>query len=422
MTIAPNDSCMPYLTRIDFVIELARRLHIYGTSAQRLEGAVSKVAQRLNLQQVEVWSNPTGMLLSFLDPERGTPYSITRVIRLEPGEVNLGRLAAADAIAEDVLSGRRDIENGLKAMRALDRPVRPYAGTLATLSFGLAAASITCLLQRTGWADLIAAFVLGSLIGAITRYSETRPNWSDAHEALAAFIATILTTAVATFVAPLSVQSVVIAALIVLMPGMALTNAISELASKQLVSGAAQFAGAMTSLLKLAFGAVAASHVIELLGWQPLSNAMVPVLPQWMPWVALLPGSFAFAVLFKAARRDVLLVMASVCLGYLATRLVGMSPAAQSGTLPTGVFVAGIIVTAVANAYGRYFNRPGALIRVPGIIMMVPGSLGFRSFNFAMTSDVLLGLNTAITVVVVLIALVAGILVGNLLISPRRNL
>jgi uncharacterized membrane protein YjjB (DUF3815 family) len=141
-----------------------------------------------------------------------------------------------------------------------------------------------------------------------------------------------------------------------------------------------------------------------------------------MPWLTLLAGSFAFAVLFKAARRDVLLVMASVWLGYAVTRAASLLPGVSENALPGGVFLAGIVVTAAGNLYGRIANRPSALIRVPGIILLVPGSLGFRSFNFVFERDVMLGLDTAFAVVAALIALVAGILFGNLLVPPRRNL
>ena len=79
-------------------------------------------------------------------------------------------------------------------------------------------------------------------------------------------------------------------------------------------------------------------------------------------------------------------------------------------------------MTAVANGYGRYFNRPGALIRVPGIILLVPGSVGFRSFSFVFERDLLLGLDMAFAVIAALIALLAGILFGYLLISARRSL
>jgi uncharacterized membrane protein YjjP (DUF1212 family) len=361
------------------------------------------------------------MLLSFADVERGAPHSITRVIRLDPGDTNLGRLARADAIAEDVLAGKRNIADGLEALRALDRKPRRFAFLLSVLSFGLAAASVTGLLPRMGWADLTTAAVLGMLIGVLTEYSATRPRWRDAHEAVAAFVATILASAVATFVAPLTLQGVIVAALIVLMPGLTLTNAVAELASQQLVSGTARFAGALTVLLKLTFGAVAGAQVVHLSGWTAMPNAGA-VLPSWMPWLTLLAGSFAFAVLFKASRRDTLLVMASVWLGFAVQRRAHSVPALQWGALPGGGFAAGIVVTAVSNAYGRWANRPGALVRVPGIILLVPGSLGFRSLNFAFERDLMLGLDTAFAVVTALIALVAGILVGSLVLPSRRNL
>ena len=52
-----------------FITELATRLHVYGTSAQRLEGAVAAVAHRLGLD-CQVVSNPTGLILSFANPAR----------------------------------------------------------------------------------------------------------------------------------------------------------------------------------------------------------------------------------------------------------------------------------------------------------------------------------------------------------------
>jgi uncharacterized membrane protein YjjB (DUF3815 family) len=196
---------------------------------------------------------------------------------------------------------------------------------------------------------------------------------------------------------------------------------VSELTAKQLVSGTARFAGALTTLLKLTFGAVAAAQLVHFFGWQAIPNAG-EALPDWMPWLTLLAGSFAFAVLFKAARRDTLLVMASVWLGFGITRAASLVPGITENALPGGVFLAGMVVTALGNLYGRVFNRPSALIRVPGIILLVPGSLGFRSFNFVFERDVMLGLDTAFAVVAALIALVAGILFGNLLMPTRRNL
>jgi uncharacterized membrane protein YjjB (DUF3815 family) len=87
-----------------------------------------------------------------------------------------------------------------------------------------------------------------------------------------------------------------------------------------------------------------------------------------------------------------------------------------------GVFAGGLLLGASSNVFARVFNRPGALIREPGIILLVPGSIGFRTLNFVFERDVMLGLDTGITLMTLLVALVAGLLFGDLLVPPRRKL
>ena len=48
-TLAPVHTDTGYVERIAFVVDLAERLHAYGTTAQRLEGAVEGVAARTGL-------------------------------------------------------------------------------------------------------------------------------------------------------------------------------------------------------------------------------------------------------------------------------------------------------------------------------------------------------------------------------------
>ena len=108
-----------YATRIAFVVELAEHLHAYGTTAQRLEGALVAVATELGLE-LEPFSNPTGVILSFSDPSRPPGESdTTRVLRMPPGDTDLAKLCEADRIAEEVVAGRLDIAAGHAGLRAL---------------------------------------------------------------------------------------------------------------------------------------------------------------------------------------------------------------------------------------------------------------------------------------------------------------
>lgn len=412
---APAPSNMPYADRVGFVVELARRLHSYGTTAQRLEGAIIAVARKFGLR-CQPWSNPTGMILSFAEAGTATPlHDTTQVIRLEPGGVELGKLCDADAIAEDVMAGRRNIAEGSSALQELDRPAGWKMMAQEVFCFGLSAASVAGLL-RNSWADIAAAGLIGLLVGLIYAAGSGRPRLLEAEEALVAFIATLLTAAIATFVIPLTTKTVLIAAIIVLMPGLTLTNAVSELSSQHLVSGTARFGGALATLIKLTFGTLAAMQLVRVLGWHP-HEAVEHRTRQWVEWAALLASAYAFAVLFRARLRDYPLVMAAAAFGYLVTRWCG----SRLGN-DAGVFFGSMAVSAASNAYARWAKRPGALIRVPGIILLVPGSVSFRSLTSVLERDLMLGLNTAAAVMSVLVALVAGVLFGNLLVATRRNL
>jgi uncharacterized membrane protein YjjP (DUF1212 family) len=410
-------STMPsYAARLAFVVELAEHLHAYGTTAQRLEGALDAVASSLRLE-CEPMANPTGMVLTFSDPARPTGESdITRVIRLPPGDTDLAKLCEADRIAEEVMAGRLDLSAGRAALRALHTTPDWRWNAWQVFGFALVAGAVGGLL-RLPWLDIAVATVTGLLIGLLELATRGRPQVREAGEAVAALVAGFVAILVASFVAPLNLNTVIIASLIVLLPGMSLTNAVNELTSQHLVAGTARFFGAVTSVMKLALGTIIALTLAQLVGITPQIRALRPQ-PDWVEWLALGLAAYAFAVLLRAARRDYPLVMLAAIGGYLVSRVAG-----DAWGAPVGIFLSALVVTAAGNGYARWVKRPGALVRVPGILMLVPGSASLRGvMNLLQQQDVHVGQDAAMTVMNILLALVAGLLFGNLLLPTRRNL
>ncbi len=413
----------PLPLRARFLVELARRLHQYGTNTQRLESAVQQVALRLELD-CQILATPTWLTLSFRDPKRDDPGSRSVMLRVSPGDINLRRLSETDQIAEQVLSGELSLVDGYRRLKAMqDRPSR-VRRALSLLSFGVASACVAALL-KLGWLDILVAGCLGLAIGLLSWLGEFSERLRMAFEAVAALTATMLAYVVAGLIGPLAIQQVIMASLIVLLPGMSLTIAISELSTGHLVSGTARMAGAMTTLLKLAFGVVLGTQFVAMAGLYEAGQIHAPV-DSWVAWSCLPFAGLSFAVLFQARFRDYPLVAASVMLGYVATwsgnQLFSMGTGTGLTTADFGVFFAGLVVTAVANFYARSANRPGALVRLPGIILLVPGSVGYRSLSFLFERDVQSGIDTALTLMIVLVSLAGGMLFGNLLIPPRRSL
>lgn len=405
-----------YAQRVAFVAEIAGRLHSYGTTAQRLEAAVVALSQRLDLD-CEPWSNPTGLILSFSDPTCKIGSSdITRVIRLGPGDNDLHKLAMADQIAEAVAGGQMSLAQGHTALRQLDKDPGIPGRIQMLLSFGLGSAGVAGL-WRLPWLDIATAGVTGLLIGLMLFYTDRRTASREAGEALAAMLAGFVAVLVATFIGPLNLNTVIIASLVVLLPGMSLTNAVNELASQHWVSGTARFAGALTTIMKLTVGAMIAVTITGILGLEPVIRASRPQ-SDWVEWGAVLVASFAFAMLFRASRRDYPWVIAASVSGYAISRYGG-----QMWGIPAGIFLAAMAVTAAGNLFGRLLHRPGAIVRLPGIIMLVPGSTSLRGvLSLVQQQNVNAGESAMLTVVNVVMALVAGLLFGNLLIPARKNL
>ena len=401
---------------MQFVVEIARRLHQYGTSAPRLEDAIDAVSARLGLSCHSL-STPTSILFSFTGRgrEANALAEVTQVIRVAPGTDDLRNLSLVNEIADRVTDGSIGIDEGFRRLAAIrDRPSR-LRRVLEVLSFGIAAMAVAAVLDAAA-ADLLAAGGIGTLVGVFAVAGESRRRLKPAVEAICALIATLLATLVSVYLAPLHLNSVVLASLIVLFPGLTLTTAVRELSTQHLVSGMARFAGAMTTLVKLAFGTVVANQICGVLHLVPPASAAAPV-PAWAQWLALVCGCFSFAVLFRAARRDVLLVAASAMLGYLITFYAG-----RQFTPQFGVFLAGLSMAALGNAFARSVGRPGSLVRVPGIIMLVPGSVGFKTLSLLAQREVFPGIDMAVSLVAILACLVAGLLFGDLLVPSRRIL
>ncbi|MDR3389298.1 MAG: threonine/serine exporter family protein [Rudaea sp.] len=402
--------------RMQFVVEIARRLHQYGTSAPRLEAAIDSVSARLDLNCHSL-STPTSILFSFT--QRGKAANalaeVTQVIRVSPGQDDLRNLSEVNEIADRVIDGVVDIDEGFRLLGQINDRLSGLRRTLEAASYGIAAAAVAAILN-TSWADVVAAGTIGTVVGVLAAICELRPRLRLSLEAISALLATVIATLICVYVVPLTLKSVILASLIVLLPGLTLTTAVRELSTQHLVSGVARLAGAVATLIKLAFGTIVANQLCKLLHLAPVVLPLPPI-PGWAQWVALVFGCFSFAVLFRSARRDIPLVMAAAALGYLITYYGSRQFSPQFG-----VFLAGLGMGALSNLYTRISRRPAALVRVPGIILLVPGSVGFLSLSLLAERDVFLGINMTVSLIGILTCLVAGLLFGDLIVPTRRIL
>lgn len=395
---------------VGFLLQLARSLHAHGYSAQRLENVLDATAQRLRVHRPTFVSMPTLIMAAFGPEARQR----TALLRVEPGQVNLGKLAGLEQVSLDVAYGRVSLEQGIAEITRIVSAPSAYGPGLTTLSFGVLSGAV-CQFLGGGWREILVATILGLGLGLFSLYSENHKRVGRVFESLAAFLVSMAALGLARLVGPISVFVATLAGLIILMPGLLLTTAITELATRHLASGTLRLSSAFMTLLGIVFGVALGTRVGTAAFGVPMETIATAPLPGWAAMLAIVLAAVSSVVILRAEPRDAPWIIASGVLGVAAGRL----GAAKLG-LELGMFVAAFGVALASSAFERWRKRPAPVVLVPGILLLVPGSIGYRSMSSMMERNTLAGIDNAFTMILTAVSLVAGLLIASV-IAPEPS-
>ncbi|MEP6834550.1 MAG: threonine/serine exporter family protein [Gemmatimonas sp.] len=407
----PTPTGIAHDAATQFLLELARTLHVYGTPANRLEASLLSVAERLGLA-AQFFSTPTSLLVG-IGP---AVHQQVHLLRVEPGAPNLGHLSELSSITRDVVEGTADPAEGYRRIAALLSGPPRWPTALRMLAYVLSSGAIACFL-KVNLIDVGVAAFLGLVTGVIATFAQRRESWSHVVDFFAAFVVSTLAFTLDAFTHTNSGYATSLAGLAILLPGLTLTIALTELSARHLASGTSRVMGALVVLLGLAFGialgarlGVAIDHLLgateSLAGGFKVPS--VTDLPPFTEWIALLIAPLAFTVLLNAERRDAGVIVVAAALAYLTARFAGGALGEE-----LGAFLGALVVSAGSNASARWLKRSAMVTLTPGLLVLVPGSIGFRSVTFMLGQDVQTGVSTAFRVALIGISLAAGVLAGN---------
>lgn len=395
--------------RVKFILRFGKAMHAAGSPAHSLEGTMQELCQLLNIKGSFI-SQPTAILSSFHAGEE----SMTSIERVEPMGVNLGKLSRIDMIARDVIHNAISYEEGAQRLDDVLLNKDPF-GKRITLFYFLFSAAGFMVLFGGNWGDLIAAIMVGGLMGFISLFKPIGLV-AQLFEAIVAVVASLATYLLAKLVPGINVGVVILSSLIIFMPGLFITIAIAEIATQNLVSGTARLVGGVMILLKLTFGVFIGSKIAT---WFHYSSVEITLsmIPDWVTYVTLPVTAFLSVINFKANKEDWKWVTLAGIYGYSCSKLGSHYLGPE-----LGMFFGGACVGAMSNIFARLKNKPSSIFQFPGIILLVPGSVGYRSLSFLFERDVVGGLDTAFTMITLAMALVVGIFFGNIMIKPRQAL
>jgi len=390
-----------------FLLKLARALHRYGLPSHRLEENLNALSQRLETEG-QFFCTPTSVIASFGADDRQRTF----FIRATSGDANLEKLDALVRLSAAVAEGRMTAEEGIiETERIVERPQR-YGFWLTALCFAGTSGGAARLFGG-GWREATAASLIGLCVGLLLQLAGRRKAAVDLTAPVAAIGAIVLAEAAALVWGDYAHQMAALTGLIVLLPGLTLTVAMTELSTGHSMSGTARLANAGILFLMIGFG-LALGGEIDRFFPRAIAAAAAQPLPDWTIWLALAVVALSLVVLFRAHPRDTGWVCAAGLFSFVCARTGSHLLGAQLGG-----FLAAFALGMGSNSFTRLLKRPSAIIHLPGLMLLVPGSVGFRSMTSLIARDTVTGLETAFDMALTAIALVAGLLLANLALPPR---
>ncbi len=331
--------------------------------------------------------------------------------------IQLSKVVQVNRLSYDIAAGRCSLEQAGKRLEEIrNAPDKPAAEQIAGAAFGAAG---FCAVFGGGFADCGAAFVVGALAYCFCLFVSSRFLSKIVGGICNALITTLLCLVSYRAGFGDSLSNIIIGAVMPLIPGVPFVNGVRDLANSDYISGLTRLTDAMLGFICIALG-VSIGFLLD--GW--VSGGIIvlsgmSVSPQTsgilIQMIAAFIGTFAFAILFGAPRRQYVTAGAIGSVGWGIFLLL-------TGFCSTGAAVAIVASTVVICILSRFTavldKCPSTVYLLCGIFPLVPGAGIFWFTYYLVSSQFRLSMITGFTAAKAAIAIVLGIIIAMEL--PQR--
>ena len=297
----------------------------------------------------------------------------------------------------------------------MQAPPRWTGWPLAAL--GALLSSSVAVLLGGGWTELLCGGFIGLLFVGGTLALARVPRLAPASPVLLCAVAALYAHALALVFPQQSPFITALAGVVLLLPGFTLTIAMSELATQNLLSGTGRLAGVVLLLFMMGAGLVIGTQLGQHLIPEHSTGTLAP-LPSWMVWPAIAVLGVSMLGVLQAPLASVHVMVGGSLLAWAAFSLVD----AVFGNV-VGAFAGALAVACAGHLYAYSTGQPDILVKIPGLLALVPGSMGFRGVHALIEQDSAVGValmtNMALTGAVLAVGLLLADNIAPLLFARR---
>lgn len=359
---------------IQTVTIAGQRLLESGAETYRVEDTVVRLLETFGMENANCFSTLTGLMISAT--KDGKSYA--QVARIKARFTNLNRIVQINDLSRKACSLSID-EFKDELMTIIKTPTY---NLLTNVLFAYLACFGFNLLFMGSLNDSIYAGFIGMLVRFFTIKLANHDINHFFSITLNAGVSTLLALIFNYFGLVDNYNIMIVAIIMLLVPGLAITNAIYDSLAGDLVSGVTRAIEALIIAVAIAMGSGAITYAW--LGiFKELNLSEVAVTTNMIfPIIGAFVSSFSFGIIFNIKKQNLLIAAIGGTLGFVVYQIL-----VTLGTSPTlALFFAAITFSFYSEISARIFRAPSTIFLVTSLILLVPGS-GMYNTMLAIVMD-----------------------------------
>jgi uncharacterized membrane protein YjjP (DUF1212 family) len=385
-----------------FLSRLGHALLATGEMVGVIEDMLRRLAQAWGVAKVSVVALPTVLFVKLDNGEVRVDFTSEKALSLRFDQIEAVFMLASDA--QRLAVSPRE---GLARLDAILAQPPCYGAAWRVGGHVLVTVGIAIVLQPTAGVVGSAA-LLGLVVGGLRVLARNGTILNTLLPTIAAFLVAAIALLAAEHGWPASPLRVLIAALVTFLPGGVLAVATMELAYGDMISGASRFVMGLVQLIFLMLGMIAAVSLTGL-PTSLLATGSMPQLGSWAPWLGVPLFGIGLVLHYSSPLRTLPWVLLVLFIG-TAGQILGN---ALFGGYMSG-FVGSLLVTAAAYLVQYRLGGPPAMITfLPGLWLLVPGSIALIGLAELVSDNRLAGLDDFVTTLFSIVAVAVGSLIGS---------
>ena len=393
---------MDYYLLTDLAATMGYHLAMSGAETFRVEDTIHRILLAYGVE-CEVFAIPNSVSVS-LEAANGKPLMIMRRIGFHGND--LEKMEKLNALSRHICAKKPAVDEAMEWLHETLASCRTYSTGAFYLGNVLVGIGF-CLVFGGALSDCLWAGLIGLIIGLVTRFMDRR----EANPFFSTILASCLMALPAYAAAGLgwlkSPDAAIIGALMLLVPGLLITNSMRDIIYGDTNSGIFRIVQVVLTALAIALGTAAAWRLTAGLYGQTASATMS--WPAWAQAVAVFVGCCGFCILFNVHGRGLVLCIIGGAAAWMVYLLCG--------ALGCDVYAANLFAAVFAALYAEIMARvrkcPATPYLVIATIPMLPGAGVYYTMSLGLEGSMMASVAKGLQTIGIAGSLAVGILLAS---------